>query len=75
MSSSFESLAVGNMLLITMSLILIGLFYFFFFFEDAIYAVYFSLALRSTIHHGIQLILGMNQEGNPFALVETEIHD
>ena len=42
-----------------------------FLFEDAIYAVYFSLALRSTTHHGVQLVLGMNQEGNPFSLVET----
>ena len=42
-----------------------------FLFEDAIYAVYFSLALRSTTHHGVQLVLGMNQGGNPFALVET----
>ena len=46
-----------------------------FFIEDVIYAVYFSLALLSTIHHGVQLVLGMNQEGNPFALVDTEIHD
>ena len=44
-------------------------------FEDAIYAVYFSLALRSTPHHGVQLVLGMNQGGNPFALVETRIPD
>ena len=41
-----------------------------FLFEDAIYAVYFSLALRSSTHHGIQLVLGINQGGNPFALVE-----
>ena len=46
-----------------------------FLFEGAIYAVYFSLALRSTTHHGVQLVLGMNQGGNPFALVETRIHD
>ena len=32
-----------------------------FLFEDAIYAEYFSLALRSTTHHGVQLVLGMNQ--------------
>ena len=43
-----------------------------FLFEDAIYAEYFSLALRSTTHHGVQLVLGMNQSGNSFALVETE---
>ena len=42
-----------------------------FLFEDAIYAVYFSLALRSSTHHGVQLVLGINQGGNPFALVET----
>ena len=42
-----------------------------FWFEDAIYAVYFSLALRSSTHHGVQLVLGINQGGNPFALVET----
>ena len=44
-------------------------------FEDAIYAVYFSLALRSTTHHGVQLVLGMNQGENPFAFVETGIRD
>ena len=42
-----------------------------FLFEDAISAVYFSLTLRSSTHHGIQLVLGINQGGNPFALVET----
>ena len=46
-----------------------------FLFEDAIYAVYFSLALRSTTYHGVQLVLGMNQGGNPFVLVETGIRD
>ena len=46
-----------------------------FLFEDAIYAAHFSLALYSTTHHGVQLMLGMNQGGNPFALVETEIHN
>ena len=46
-----------------------------FLFEDAIYAANFSLALRSTTHHGVQLVLGMNQEGNPFTLVETGICD
>ena len=35
-----------------------------FLFEDTIYAVYFSLALRSTTHHGVQLVLWINQEGN-----------
>ena len=33
-----------------------------FLFEDAIYAAYFSLALLSTTHHRVQLVLGMNQE-------------
>ena len=42
-----------------------------FLFEDVIYAVYFSLALRSSTHHGVQFVLGINQGGNPFALVET----
>ena len=42
-----------------------------FLFEDAIYIVYFSLALRSTTHHRVHLVLGMSQVGNPFALVET----
>ena len=42
-----------------------------FLFEDAIYAVYFSLALRFSTHYGVQLALGINQGGNPFALVET----
>ena len=42
-----------------------------FLFEDAIYAVYFLLALRSSTHHGVQHVLGINQGGNPFALVET----
>ena len=32
-----------------------------FLFEDAIGAVYFSLALCSTTHQGVQLVLGMNQ--------------
>ena len=46
-----------------------------FLFEDAIYAVYFSLALRATTHHGVQLVLGINLGGNPFDLVETGIRD
>ena len=45
---------------------------FFILFENASCAVYFSLALRSTTHHGAQLLLRMNQGGNPFALVETK---
>ena len=32
-----------------------------FLFEHAIYAVYFSLVLRSTTHYGVQLVLGMNR--------------
>ena len=47
----------------------------FFLFEDAIYAVYFSLALRSTTHYWVQFVLGMNQGGNPFALFETGVRD
>ena len=46
-----------------------------FLFEDAIYAAYFSLALRSTTHHGVQLVFGINQGGNLFALVEMGIRD
>ena len=42
-----------------------------FLFEDAIYAVCFSVALCSSILLGVQLVLGMNQGGNPFALDET----
>ena len=30
-----------------------------------------SLALRSSTHHVVQLVLGINQGGNPFALVVT----
>ena len=48
---------------------------FFFKFQNALDSVYFSLALRSTTHHGIQLLLGTNLGGNPFALVETGIRD
>ena len=34
------------------------------------------MALHSTTHYGVQLVvLGMNQGGNPFALVEMGIHD
>ena len=46
-----------------------------FLFEDAIDAVYFSLDLCSTTQHKFQLVLGMNQGGNPFTLFETVIHD
>ena len=45
-----------------------------FLFEDAIYAVYFSLALHITTYHRVQLVLGMNQGGDPFTLVEMGIH-
>ena len=31
----------------------------------------FSSVLCSTTHHGVKLLLGINQEGNPFTLVET----
>ena len=37
------------------------------------YLLYFFLL--STTHHGVQLVLGMYQEGNPFALAETAICD
>ena len=46
-----------------------------FLFEDAIYAVSFLLALLSTTHLGVQLVLGMNQGGNPFVLVEMGIRN
>ena len=42
-------------------------------FEDAIYAVYFLLALHSATHHRVQLMLGIKQEGNPFTLIEMGI--
>ncbi len=45
-----------------------------FLFEDTIYVVYFSLTLRSTTHHRVQLVLGINQGENPFTLAETGIH-
>ena len=41
--------------------------------EEAIISVYFSLVPCSTMHHGVQLMLGMNQGGNPFALAEMGI--
>ena len=42
--------------------------------EKAMIGIYFSLALCSTTHHGVQLVLGISQGGNPFALAETGIH-
>ena len=45
------------------------------FYEDAIGAIYFLLALCSTTHHRVQLVLGIYHGGNPFALVETGIRD
>ena len=45
----------------------------YFLFEDAIYDVYFLLAMRYTTYHGVQLALGKNQVGNPFAFVVTGI--
>ena len=46
-----------------------------FYLKDAIYAVYFSLALHFTTHHGVQLVLVINQGGNLFTLDETGIRD
>ena len=45
-----------------------------FLFEKVRCIICFSLVLCSTTHHGVQLILGKYQEGNPFALVEMRIH-
>ena len=42
--------------------------------EEAMIGVYFSLVLCSTTHHGVQLVLGISQWGNPFTLAETGIH-
>ena len=42
--------------------------------EEAMNGVYFSLVLCSTIHYEVQLVLGISQGGNPFALTETGIH-
>ena len=50
-------------------------FFFFFFFKDIMSDVYFLLFLCSTTYYGIQLVLGIYQGGNPFALVEMGIHD
>ena len=50
-------------------------FVFVFLLEDTISDVYFLLALCSTTYHGVQLVLGIYQGGNPFALVETGIPD
>ena len=47
----------------------------FFLIKDTMSGFLFSLALCSTTHNGVQLEKGMNQRGNPFALVETGIHD
>ena len=42
--------------------------------EEAMIGVCFSLVLCSTIHCRVQLVLGISQGGNPFALAETGIH-
>ena len=42
--------------------------------EEAMIGVYFSLVLCYTTHHRVQLVLGISQWGNPFALAETGIH-
>ena len=47
----------------------------FFSFEDAIGAVYFSLALGYTTHHEVQFVMGMYQWVNSFAFVGMEIHN
>ena len=39
--------------------------------EAAMIGVCFSLVLCSTTHCGVQLVLGISQGGNPFALAET----
>ena len=41
--------------------------------EEAMIGVYFSSVLCSTNHRGVQLLLGISQGGNPFALAETGI--
>ena len=48
-------------------------YHFDFLIEEAIIGVYFSLVPCSSTHRGVQLMLGMNQGGNAFALAETEI--
>ena len=42
--------------------------------EEAMIGVFFSLVLCSTTHRGVQLVLGINQWGNLFALAVTGIH-
>ena len=42
--------------------------------EEAMIDVCFSLVLCSTTHHGVQLVLGISQGENPFALAEMGIH-
>ena len=42
--------------------------------EEAMIGVCFSLVLCSTTHHGVQLVLGISQGGNPFALAKMWIH-
>ena len=42
--------------------------------EEAMIGVCFSLVLCSTTYRRVQLVLGISQVGNPFALAETEIH-
>ena len=42
--------------------------------EEALIGVCFSLVLCSTTHCRVQLLLGIRQGGNPFALAETWIH-
>ena len=44
------------------------------FFKEAMIGVCFSLVLCSTTHRRVQLVLGIRQGGNPFALAETGIH-
>ena len=56
------------------SLILTG-FVYFFLFEDAMYTVYFSLALRSNHPLRSPTCVGNEPRGNPFALVEMGIRD
>ena len=45
----------------------------FLFEKEAISFICFSLGLRSTTHHRVQLEKRMNQGGNPFTLAETGI--
>ena len=42
--------------------------------EEAMIGACFSLVLCSTTHRGVQLVLGISQGGNPFALAEMGIH-